>query len=172
MKKFSLLLLMLPSVLMADDLVQIRKQYYAALTNQKAADKLYKELKSKTVAQPIIMAYFGSVQALRAKHAFNPYNKVSYLKSGLKTLDASVSKSPENLEIRYLRFTLEYYIPSFLGYSKHLETDRKKIIELSKQKKFGAMDKPLLQSLLGFMKETKQCSLQEIASLDQAINNG
>jgi hypothetical protein len=118
------------------------------------------------------MAYLGSAQAIRARHSFNPYNKVTYLKSGLKTLETAVRSSPQDLEIRFLRFSLEHYIPSFLGYSKHLETDRAKIVELAKQRKFGAMDKALLINLLNFMKETKRCSKQEIATLDHAINNG
>lgn len=172
MKQFIFVLLFLPLALIANDLPQIRKDFFAAITDEKAADKLYTELKAKNSSEPIVMAYYGSVHALRGKHAFNPYNKVAFLKGGTKTLNASVSKSPENLEIRYLRFSLEHYVPPFLGYSKHLEADRKKIIELSRQKKFGAMDKPLLRSLLVFMKESKRCSPQEIATLEQAINNG
>ncbi len=156
----------------ANDLPQIRKDYYAAINNEKAAEKLYLNLKSRNSSEPIILAYLGSAQAIRARHAFNPYNKVTYLKIGLKTLETAVKSSTQNLEIRFLRFSLEHYIPSFLGFSKHLETDRAKIIELVKQKKFGAMDKPLLLNLLSFMKETKRCSKQEIATLDQAINNG
>ena len=156
----------------ANDLPQIRKDYYRAVNNEKAAETFYSGLKARKSTEPIILAYFGSAQAIRARHAINPYNKLTYLKSGLKTLETAVSSSPQDLEIRFLRFSLEHYIPSFLGFSKHLETDREKIVELAKQRKFGAMDKPLLVNLLTFMKETKRCSKQEIAILDQAINNG
>jgi hypothetical protein len=156
----------------ANDLPDIRKDYYNAINNEKAAEKLYLNLKARNSSEPIILAYLGSAQAIRARHSFNPYNKVTYLKSGLKTLETAVKSSPQDLEIRFLRFSLEHYIPSFLGYSKHLETDRAKIIELAKQRKFGAMDKPLLVNLFNFMKETGRCSKQEIATLDHAINNG
>jgi hypothetical protein len=161
-----------PMLVSADDLPQIRKEYYAAVNDEKAADRFYQKLKKQNLSEPLLLAYFGSAQAIRARHAINPYNKVSFLRAGMKTLNSAVAKDSENLEIRYLRFSLEHYIPSFLGYSKHLESDRKKIVELSKQRKFGSMDKVLLVSLLNFMKETKRCSPQEIATLDQAINNG
>ena len=172
MVRLLFVLFFLPLPLFADDLPQIRKDYYAAVNSLAEAEKLYKSLKDRNSAEPVIMAYFGSTQALRAKHTFNPYKKITYLKSGLKVLNAAVDRSSQNLEIRFLRFTLEHYIPSFLGFSEHLDTDRKKIIELCKGKKFGSMDKSLLLNLLSFMKETKRCSPQEIAILSQAINNG
>lgn len=172
MIRLIVLLLSFPAIMYANDLPQIRKDFYSAVNNQKAAESLYKRLKAKNSSDPTVMAYLGSVQAVRARHAFNPYNKLAYLKSGTKILESAISKSPENLEIRFLRFSLEHYIPSFLGFSKHLEIDKRKIIELTKQKKFGAMDRPLLLNLLSFMKETKRCSPQEIATLEQAIANG
>ncbi len=156
----------------ADNLTQIRKDYYNAVNNEKVAEKFYLDLRARNSSEPIILAYLGSAQAIRAKHAFNPYHKITYLKSGLNTLETAVKASPQNLEIRFLRFSLEQNVPSFLGYSKHLDTDRVKIVELVKHKKFGDMNKPLLVNLLSFMKETKRCSKQEIATLDQAINNG
>ena len=164
--------MLLPIMLLGDELPEIRKDYILAVKNEKAADRLYQSLKDKDLSAPIILAYFGSAQAIRARHAFNPYNKIAFLKSGLTTLEKAVSKSPDNLEIRYLRFSLEHYIPAFLGFSKHLEEDKRMIINLTKQKKFGLMDKALLLNLRNFMKETKRCSKQEIATLDQAIENG
>jgi hypothetical protein len=156
----------------ANELPQIRKDFYLAIKNGTASEKFYNGLKAKKSSDPTIMAYFGTSQAIRAKHAFNPYNKITYLKSGIKTLEKAVGKSPENLEIRFLRFSLEHYIPSFLGFSKHLETDRKKIVELARQKKFGSMDMPLLLNLVNFMKETKRCSPAEIVILEQVVANG
>lgn len=172
MIKLILLTIFIPSMLFADELAELRKDYFASINNENAAEKFYNNLKKKSPTDPLVMAYYGSAQALRAKHAFNPYNKISYLKSGLKTLEAAVNKSPDNLEIRFLRFSLEHYIPAFLGYSKHLETDKKKIIYLIQLKKFDPKDKELLNNLLKFMKETKRCSAEEIAILDNIIANG
>jgi len=168
----TLFFLFLPFSVLANDLPQIRKEYYAAVNNAKASEKLYDELRAKGSSDPLVMAYYGSAQALRARHAFNPYHKLAYLKSGFRTLESAVIKSPDNLEIRFLRFSLEHYIPSFLGYSKHLESDKKKIVELAKRKEFGTMDRALLLNMLSFLKETKRYSNQEIAILDHAIKNG
>lgn len=166
------LFLFFPGLVTANDLPQIRKEYYAAVNDGKAAEKFYNKLKKINSSEPLMMAYFGISQAVKARHAINPYNKLSYLRNGMKVLNSAVAKSQDDLEIRFLRFSIEHYIPSFLGYSQHLEADRKKIIELSKQRKFGAMDKALLVNLLKFMKETERCKPQEIAILDESINNG
>ena len=162
----------LPFLLQANDLPQVRKEYYSAVNNEKSAEKFYESLKKRNPTDPVIMAYFGSAEAIMARHAINPYKKLSYLKSGTKRLNSAVSKAPDNLEIRFLRFSLEHYVPSFLGYSKHLQADKNKIVELVRQRKFGEMDGALLANLVNFMKETKRCSPQEMAILAQAINNG
>ena len=172
MIRLIVLFLFFPGLLSANDLPQIREEYYAAVVDGKAAERFYNKLKKINSSDPILVAYFGVSQTIKARHAINPYHKLSYLKSGMKRLNSAVAKSPDNLEIRFLRFTLEHHIPSFLGYSQHLEADRKKIVELSRHKKFGAMDKPLLLNLLKFMKETERCKPQEIAILDESINNG
>ncbi|WP_207428152.1 hypothetical protein [Pedobacter sp. SYSU D00535] len=153
-------------------LKQVRQQYYQAVTSEEVADRLHSELKQQKLTDPVLLAYFGATQSVRAKHAINPYNKVSFLKSGLRTLQTAVSRSPENLEIRFLRFSLEHYLPSFLGMSKNLTADRKKMVDLIKRREFGAIDATLLKNIISFMKETKRCTAEELAVLNRAISNG
>jgi len=163
---------MFPSVLFAYDLKQMRLEFDQAVNDADAADAFYKKLKAEDKSDPIVLAYFGSAEAVRAKHAWSPYHKISYLKSGLKNLGNAIDKSPSNLEIRFLRFSLEHYIPSFLGYSKHLDIDRKRIIDLIQKKQTDSIDKPLLNNIIAFMKESNRCTAAEIAILDKAIKNG
>lgn len=151
------------------DLPQIRKDYYAAVNSEKAADKFHQRLKNMGSDKPVIQAYYGSSQAIRARHAINPYNKMKFLSDGLKTLQLAVNNDPENLEIRFLRFSLQHYVPSFLGMSKELTMDKAKIVSLFKQKMFGTLDETMLKGIVSFMKESKRCSVSEIAVLDRSI---
>ena len=150
----------------------LREEYYKAINDAKAADRLYEKLKQKSASDPVIMAYLGSSQALKARFSWNPYNKLSYLSQGLKTLGIAVSRSPENLEIRFLRFSLVHYLPAFLGYSNTLDADKKMIVELIRRERFGSMDSVLLKNLIGFMKETKRCTPGELAILNGVVLNG
>ncbi|TZF81884.1 hypothetical protein FW774_17730 [Pedobacter sp. BS3] len=148
------------------DMKTLRNRYYEALQHATSADKLYDEMKGKTISDPLVMAYWGSVQALKARYSWNPYNKIKYLKQGLQTLQLAVNRDAGNLEIRFLRFTLEYYIPAFLGYSNELTTDRVKIVELLGKKRFGKLDKPLVMNIVQFMKDNGKCTPAELKVLN------
>lgn len=151
-------------------LQDVRKNYYAAITNARAADSFYRRISALNHSDPLLLAYFGSAQALRARFSWNPYNKLSYLSDGIKTLKQAVQKDPDNLEIRFLRFSLVHYLPGFLGYGDTLEQDRRAIIELVKRKQFGQIEKDMLKNLVDFMKKSNRCGAQEIAILEQASN--
>lgn len=114
-------LMLLSSVMYANDQLdirQLRQRYYAAVESATVTDKLYAELKKQPKPSPVILAYVGSLEALRAKHALNPYYKIQYLKEADKTMRRAVKADPENIEIRFLRYSYQYYVPEFLGYSE------------------------------------------------------
>jgi len=174
MKLFLLLIIAaLPfNMLQAYDLKQLRLEFYAAVKDETAAESLYTRLKKEKSPDPLLQAYFGSVEALRAKHSFNPYNKIAYLKRGSQTLGKAVTRSPDNLEIRFLRFSLEHYVPAFLGYSKNLAADREKIVDLIRKQQTGGLTNGLLQNIAAFMKESGRCSAKEILILERTLKNG
>lgn len=168
MRKFVLMILLwIPLFSFGNEIIQIRREFYAAVTSEQVADNLFEKLKDADLRDPLILAYYGSTDALRAKHAWNPYTKVAYLKSGLKNLNKAVSASQDNLEIRFLRFSLEHYVPAFLGFSKHLNEDRKKIVALVADKRLGKVDETLLANIVSFMKQSGRCTDAELAVLSQ-----
>lgn len=155
----------------AYDIQKIRKDYIEAIKSESAANKLYDQLKVIKNPDPLITAYLGSAQAIRAKHAWNPVNKLNYLKEGCKTLDKAVAKNPNQLEIRFLRFSLQHYIPTFLGYSKDLNQDKAKIIELIQKHEIITLqlDKTIMRDMIKFLINSKRCDEEEIAILKEAI---
>lgn len=155
----------------AYDLQKIRKDYIEAIKDADAADKLYKELKAIKNPSPLILAYLGSADAVRAKHSWNPVNKMAFLKQGCKTIDKAVELSPNQLEIRFLRFSLEHFLPPFLGYSKHLEIDKKKILELVQKSNVQALqvDENILKNMVNFMIDSKRCTDNEVSVLRKVL---
>ena len=154
------------------DLTQIRKEFYAGVNDKDAAEKFYLKLKSQTLTNPVLQAYYGSAEALMGKHAWNPYKKVSYLKSGLRTLELAIAKNPESIEIRFLRFSIEHYLPPFLGLSKNLEEDGKKIVELIEKDSLSTADSTLVKNIVNFLKKTNRFSAREVEILNSGIKNG
>jgi hypothetical protein len=47
----------------------------------------------------------------------------------MKTLSKAIAADPANPEIRFLRFSIQYYVPAFLGFSKNLDEDKKVIVQ-------------------------------------------
>lgn len=172
--KHTLLLLMallFAQITMAYDLEKIRLDYIAAVNSSKNTEIFYKELKAIANPDALILAYLGSAQALRAKHAFNPINKLAYLNQGNKTLSFAVNAAPNNLEIRFLRFSLEHYIPTFLGYSINLESDRIKLIELLQQKNQPVKNNGVIKkNVINFLLQTKRCTSAESILLKQLLS--
>lgn len=157
--------------LKAMDIHQLRKDYIVSVADSEKADQLYKQLKAVKNPDALTLAYLGSVEAIQGKHAWNPVNKLSYLKQGFATIDKAVIKDPNQLEVRFLRFSLQYYVPAFLGYSKNLLADKDKIIALIKNTSAAdlKMDKEVFRNIVNFMIDSKKCNAQEIAVLKKAL---
>jgi len=168
MIKFCLLLLLLPFSSMALDIKKIRLEFYEAVDDKKVAEDFYARMKKDKSINSVCLAYYGSAQTLMAKHAWNPYRKLAYLKSGMLDLGKAVDMSPDNLEIRFLRFSIEHYIPEFLGMSKHLLEDKGKIVELIGKQGYGSVDKKLLKDMVSFFGYSKRFNERELAILREA----
>ena len=123
----------------------LRNEFYAAIEDE---DKTYlledfiisKYSEDYSRYTPLVLAYYGGVQALKAKHAFNPVSKLSHLISGLNRLEDAVKKSPDNLEIRFMRFSILDHVPGILGYSEERQADLDKICTLLMQKDYSVLN--------------------------------
>jgi hypothetical protein len=153
------------------DIQKIRADYVAAVRNSGKATQLCKDLEKIKNPEPLILAYLGSVQAIKAKHAWNPVSKMACLKQGFETLNMAVLKDPNQLEIRFLRFSLQFYVPAVLGYSKNLDTDKKKIIAILQHHNNtqSPQDDQMLKTIVRFMIDCKKCNTQEIEVLKKSI---
>jgi hypothetical protein len=61
---------------------------------------------------------------LMAKHAFNPFSKLSYFKKGKLMLESAIKADQTNVELRFLRYTIQTNVPGFLNYSSDKNLDR------------------------------------------------
>ena len=113
----------------ATDLHTIRKLLIKALDSKTTTDSLYTSLASIKNRPPIINGYLGALEALKAKHTWNPYYKVKYLNDSEDTFKNAVATDPQNIEIRFMRFSIENNVPGFLGYNKNLVADRLEMIK-------------------------------------------
>ena len=132
MKRLGLLLLLICSQMI---LSQNLEEYRAMLKTGENSERSAKQLIEKSAVaykqtnQPIYSAFLAVGQFFMAKHAFNPFKKMSYFNEGKEILDGAVKADPKNLEIRLMRLITQEKTPKFLGYTQNIIEDRNLLIK-------------------------------------------
>jgi len=115
-------------VLNEPNFITIRASYKLALTN----DKKISQLKKQTDAYPqsgLALAYNATAWALMARETNWIPDKLDYAAKANDFLNKSVQLDPNNVEIRFLRFSFQCNTPDMLGYKKHLKQDKDYLIK-------------------------------------------
>lgn len=153
----------------AKEFTDFKKSMLLAIEDDKITDSLLLRVDKISNKSAIMIGYKGTLEALKAKHAWNPYNKIKYVSKSLKTMQQAINADSQNMEIRFMRFSIEHYTPSFLGFSKNLEEDRKEIAKHYQNNNFGKTDDSLVKNIAKFMIETKRCTAEEIKFFQKKI---
>nr|WP_197718682.1 hypothetical protein [Pedobacter schmidteae] len=100
----------------------IRVSYTKALSDKKLCKAMIEELDTKN-GNNVYLAYLGAFKAIWAGHAINPIAKLNTFNKGKQHIEAAVKADPDNVEIRFIRLSIQKNCPSFLGYSNQIEQD-------------------------------------------------
>jgi hypothetical protein len=155
--------------LSTQEIAILKTNMVKAVEDSKLTDSLFARLNKLPDKTALILGYTGTLEALKAKHSWNPYNKIKYVNQSLKTLQKAIDMDKENLEIRFMRFSIEFYTPSFLGFSKDLAQDKKEIVKHYQNENFGLADRELIKNVAKFMIESKKCSSAEVKILTKHL---
>ncbi|MBK5212149.1 MAG: hypothetical protein JJE55_00630 [Flavobacteriaceae bacterium] len=130
-KKLSIFIALLVSVLASSqDLKDIREQYPKAVENAEITTKLDGELaRIDSSSKPVLLVYKGAVSTLKAKFAKARSDKKEFFKEGVFLIESAVKDEPSNIEIRYIRMSVQENSPRFLGYHNNIEEDKEFILK-------------------------------------------
>ena len=161
-----LLLGFVTNVLPADNtkaytLTTLRKDYLKASKDEAAARLFYKKMADYNERHPVVLAYKGASEAVMAKYNWNPYNKLKHVKTAGSIFKEAVALDNANPEIRFLRFTVEHYIPRYLNLSEHLKEDKGVIIEGLKKHPHSGMPTDMAKTIRDFMLTKDHCTEAE-----------
>ena len=101
---------MLTTLKKCQDSESLTKQYLA-------------ELKDETKLSSVQIAYKAALESLMAKHAFNPFTKMEYLKKSNVLYQKSFEKDSNNIEMRFLRFNTQSNLPAVFRKNELIQTD-------------------------------------------------
>lgn len=107
----------------ATDLDEIRKSFRKSVTDKQLCLLMINKLNA-TKINPLHMAYLGGFEAVMANHLVNPLSKFQTFTRGKRKIEMAVKSQTDNIEIRFIRLTIQMNCPSFLGYSNNINEDR------------------------------------------------
>lgn len=145
--------LVLPVILLfsvigiSQNLETIRAQYPKAKDDSELTNHLYEELAGVSESDVVLSAYKGAISSLKADFARRIRDKKEYFKEGAALLDHAVAADPENIEVRYLRLTVQENAPAIVGYRGNIDEDKEII-----KKNFASVKSESLKSVIkGFV---------------------
>lgn len=106
------------------DLSVIRELYKKAAEQEVAGKRLLEVTQNYDIQQPVFFGYKGAGHMMMAKHVINPFSKMSHFNTGKKIVTAAIDKDPGNVELRFLRFSVQAEAPGFLRYNENIEEDK------------------------------------------------
>ena len=121
------LFIILPFIGFADSpkLEDVRLLFHQSQESQKTCTQLIELLQPYTEKNnSLFLGYRGCATMMMAKHAINPFSKLSYFRKGKLLLEKAIQFDPKNIELRFLRYTVQYNVPSFLNYDSNQKQDR------------------------------------------------
>lgn len=127
-----LLTSMLLTSLNNSDMNEVRTNFNLAVQDKNIWKKMMEKLEQYNEKSSVYLAYLGGYQTIWANHVFNPLSKLATFKKGKNNIELAISKEPENVEIRYIRFSVQKNAPSFLGYNNNLKEDRDFLVKNKK----------------------------------------
>jgi hypothetical protein len=144
------------------DLSNLRALYYQAAEDKTAANKLSQLLADvNEQSAAILIGYKGASQMMEAKYAFNPITKLSRFNKGKTYIEKAIKKDPQHVELRFLRFSLQTNLPSFLGYGDSVAADKKFLLNAISTR----IDAKLKQNIVNYLLTSKECTKEELKKL-------
>ena len=100
----------------------VRENYGKAVNDKKLCAQLIESLEARK-DETVFLAYLGGLQTIWANHVVNPISKFSTFKKGKNNIESAVKQDVNNIEIRFIRLSVQKNAPSFLGYNKNRNED-------------------------------------------------
>ena len=119
------------------NLHQIRELYHRAPEFKQDARKLNElMLQSDTATEtPVLICYKGANEMIQAKYTLNPLNKLEKFNKGKELISKAFSRDTLNLEMRFIRFSIQSNLPAFLGYRDELDEDKRYLLDNTRNSK-------------------------------------
>lgn len=101
----------------------VRANYSQLATDKKMCSELLAQLEKNKDQSATHLAYLGGLQTIWANHVFSPISKLKTFNKGKKNIEQAIKKEPDNVELRFIRLSVQKNAPNFLGYHYNINED-------------------------------------------------
>ena len=162
-------ILLFSFVAFGNDLNHVRTMFPKAADDENVTKGLLQFIQEKKLNTAIAWAYKATLEAIMAKYESNLFAKLGHVKKSSKSFLKAVEVSPNEPEIRILRYITEVHIPSYLGYSTNLTADKKVVLDYIKNNP-TVNPEPQLRFLLKAMLDGGKLAKDEIVLIQKFIS--
>lgn len=142
-------------------LSELRTEYLEASKDKVAAERFNKKMGKYEDKNPVVLAYKAASEAVMAKYVWNPYSKLKQIRTAAAIFDEAVALDKDHPEIRFLRFTVEHYVPRYLNLSPNLESDKKIMISSLKAYPNTVISAEFARTMRDFLLTKDHCTEAE-----------
>lgn len=106
------------------DLSSLRNLYQAASSDESKADQMLILAEKYSFNNIVFSGYKGAAKIIKAKFVINPFTKWHLFSEGRGILESAIATDANNIELIYLRLTIQMNAPHFLGYKSNINSDK------------------------------------------------
>lgn len=162
MKLFSAIILLL-GLYQPNELKEIRDLYRKAPVDKTAAKALdRKMLPVDSNAAPVLFCYKGANEMVQAKYALNPVVKLEKFNRGKAWITQALKRDSLDLEMHFIRFSIQGNLPAFLGYRDDISGDKKFLLLHIKD----CRDSDLKKMVIDYLTAPGTLTPEELKQLD------
>ena len=127
--KFILIIISLTILTSSLNIGEVRIEYKEAVASEVKLNAFSESLKNVIKKDDKrLVAYKGAAIALSARYLKGAKQKSTVFKNGVEWLEYAIEKKPNDLEVRFVRLSIQQNSPKFLGYHKEIEKDKNYIL--------------------------------------------
>ncbi|MCS7189532.1 MAG: hypothetical protein RMJ66_08470 [Bacteroidia bacterium] len=150
-----------------------QKLYFLSTQSEKylqETERVFEMLIRRYGPHPPLQMYLYGITALKARYASNLLKKREYLFTAIAQMDAQVERTPDDIEVRFIRGSFYYYLPFFLGKRKFAQSDLKSVASLLLRypdqytKRYSG---EVLRAIVSFLRETEWLEEEQLAQLEK-----
>lgn len=142
---------------------RLRKCFHASVLDESKIEDFHSKVMNISMPTSIETAYQAASFALMAKKTWNPIDKIAFINRYGKLIDHAISNDPCNIEIRFLRLSIDYQTPVIIGRKDNVCSDKKLILTLLKPIHKFEIDASFNRFILYFLEHEKIYSEKELA---------